>query len=140
MHEQVGCSSVFQRLVGRLSLKKMFAIIFVVVLVLFANQGKALEAESICCEEIESLLENKTMAYQTVCLGAKNRLPGNCCRDIETDIAKYRYAYRKLCHEVVSTPTPIVPSTGMLVKSFELFSIDCFLFIKFNDSRAPQNL
>ena len=121
MHEQVGCSSVFQRLVGRLSLKKMFAIIFVVVLVLFANQGKALEAESICCEEIESLLENKTTAYQTVCLGAENRLPSYCCRDIESDIAKYRYAYRNLCHEVVSTPTPIVPSTGMLIKFLELF-------------------
>ena len=94
----------------------MFAIIFVVVLVLLANEGKALEAESICCEEIESLLENKTTAYQTVCLGAENRLPRNCCKDIETDMEKYRYAYKTLCHEVVLTPTPIVLSTGMFLE------------------------
>ena len=97
----------------------MFLAIFVAFFVLFANEGKALQAESICCEEIESLLENKTTAYQTVCLGAENRLPRNCCRDIETDIKKYRYAYKTLCHEVVSTP--IVPSTGMLLKFLELF-------------------
>ena len=94
----------------------MFAIIFVVVLVFLANEGKALKAESICCEEIESLLENKTTAYQTVCLGAENRLPRNCCKDIETDIEKYRYAYKTLCHEVVLTPTPIVLSTGMFLE------------------------
>ena len=90
----------------------MSAIIFVAVLLLFANGGKALQAESICCEEIESLLENKTTAYQTVCLGPENRLPSNCCRNIETDIKKYRYAYKTLCHEVnVSTST--VPATGI---------------------------
>ena len=91
----------------------MFAIIFVAVLVLFANEGKTLEGEGICCEEMESLLENKTAAYQIVCLGAENRLPRNCCRDIETDIEKYRYAYKTLCHKerrpVGMVPYSIVP-------------------------------
>ena len=94
----------------------MSAIVFVAILLHFANEGKALEAESICCEEIESLLENKTKAYQTVCLGPESRLPNSCCRNIETEIEKYRYAYKTLCHEVISTPTPTVPLTGMFVK------------------------
>ncbi len=75
----------------------MFAIIFVAVFALFANESKALEAESICCEEIEALLKNKTTAYQTVCLGPDSRLSSNCCRNIEIEIEKHRYAYKTLC-------------------------------------------
>ena len=81
----------------------MSAIIFVAIFVIFANEGKALEADSICCEEIESLLKYKTTAYQTVCLETGSKLPSNCCRNIENDIEKYRYAYKTLCNEVVST-------------------------------------
>ena len=78
----------------------MSAIVFLAILVLFGNEGKALEAESICCEEIESLLKNKTTAYQTVCLETEFSLPSNCCRNIENDIEKFRFAYKTLCHEV----------------------------------------
>ena len=75
----------------------MFAIIVFTVFTLFANEGKALEAESICCEEIEALLKNKTTAYQTVCLGPERRLLRNCCRDIEIEVERHRYAYKTLC-------------------------------------------
>ena len=91
----------------------MSAIIFVAIFVIFANDGKALEAESICCEEIESLLKNKTTAYQTVCLEPGSSLPSSCCRNIENDIEKYRYAYKTLCNEVVSTFSPTVSTTGI---------------------------
>ncbi len=101
----------------------MFAIIFVVaVFALFANEGKALQAESICCEEIEALLKNKTTAYQTVCLGLDSRLPINCCRNIETEIEKHRYAYITLCPAVekpVTTPLTTTPTstTGIFYTS-----------------------
>ena len=91
----------------------MSVVIFVVVLVLLANEGKALEAESICCEEIESLLKNKTTAYQTVCLETGSSLPSSCCRNIENDIEKYRYAYKTLCNEVVSTFSLTISRTGI---------------------------
>ncbi|CAB4019949.1 Hypothetical predicted protein [Paramuricea clavata] len=91
----------------------MFALTFFAVFVLFANEGKTLNAEGICCEEIESLLKNKTTAYQTVCLGRESRLSRNCCRNIKIEIEKYRYAYKTLCPTIaklVTTPT-ITPST-----------------------------
>jgi hypothetical protein len=104
-------------------------IIFVAFFVLFANEGKALQAESICCEEIESLLKNKTTAYQTVCLGPERELSSSCCRNIEIEIEKHRFAYRALCpavEKLVTTPltTPLttttatttrIPTTGMFV-------------------------
>jgi hypothetical protein len=109
----------------------MFALIFFAVFVLLANEGKALNAEGICCEEIESLLKNKTTAYQTVCLGRESRLSRNCCKNIETEIEKHRYAYKTLCPIVAkpattptttpstttatTTATTASPSTGMLV-------------------------
>ena len=118
---------MFEKLVKTDISSRMFAIIFFALFVLFANEGKALKAESICCEEIESLLNNKTTAYQTVCLGRESRLSRNCCRNIETEIEKHRYAYKTLCPIVakpVTTPTTppstttaitTSPSTGMLV-------------------------
>ena len=91
----------------------MSAMIFLAVLVLFGNEGKAIEAESICCEEIESLLKNKTTAYQTVCLGPESRLPSSCCANIETEIEKFRFAYKTLCHEV--------KKPGMFISSLNFF-------------------
>ena len=90
----------------------MFAIIVVAVFALFANEGKALQAESICCEEIEALLKNKTTAYQTVCLGPERRLSSNCCRNIEIEIEKHRYAYKTLCPAVEKpVTTPLTTAT-----------------------------
>ena len=101
----------------------MFAIIFVAVFALFANEGKALEAESICCEEIEALLKNKTTAYQTVCLGPDSRLSSNCCRNIEIEIEKHRYAYKTLCPAVEKPVT-----TGMLCNLLVWFILKYFAF------------
>ena len=42
-----------------------------VLLVLFA---KAEGTKTACCEDIKDLLENKTTAYKTVCLGTNSRL------------------------------------------------------------------
>ena len=92
----------------------MFAIIFVAVLALFANESKALKPQSICCEEIESSLKNKTTAYQTVCLGAKKRLSSNCCKNIETEIEKSRFAYKTLCQEMEKPE-------GMFINSLNVF-------------------
>ena len=103
----------------------MYAIICVAVFVLFSNEGKALQAESICCEEIESLLQNKTTAYQTVCLGPKTELLSNCCRDIEIEVEKHRFAYKALCpavEKLVTTPfTTTIPSTGIFLNLFLAF-------------------
>ena len=98
-------------------------IIFVAFFALFANEGALLQAESICCEEIEASLKNKTTAYQTVCLGPESRLSSNCCRNIETEIEKHRYAYKTLCPAVekpVTTPlttatTPLTTVTTPLI-------------------------
>jgi hypothetical protein len=88
----------------------MFALIFFAVFVLLANEGKALNAEGICCEEIESLLKNKTTAYQTVCLGRASRLSRNCCRNIKIEIEKHRHAYKTLCPTVAKpATTPTTP-------------------------------
>ena len=95
-------------------------IIFVALFALFANEGKALQAESICCEEIESLLENKTTAYQTVCLGPDSRLSSNCCRNIEIEIEKHRYAYKTLCPAVEKPVITAAPTTGMLLNLLPL--------------------
>ena len=95
-------------------------IIFVAFFALFANEGKALQAESICCEEIEVLLKNKTAAYQTVCLGPDSRLSSNCCRNIEIEIEKHRYAYKTLCPAVekpVTTPLTTAKITVTTVKT-----------------------
>ena len=93
----------------------MFTIIFAAVFVLFSNEGEALQAERICCEEIESLLQNKTNAYKTVCLGPKSELSSNCCRNIETEVEKYRFAYKALClaaEKPVATPLTTTTMTA----------------------------
>ena len=90
-------------------------IIFVAVFALFANEGKALQAESICCEEIEALLKNKTTSYQTLCVGPESRLSTNCCRNIEIEIEKHRYAYKTLCPAVEKpVTTPLTTATAPL--------------------------
>ena len=75
----------------------MTRIIFVAIFVLFANGGKALQAESTCCEEMESLLKNKTTAYRTKCLGPESELSCTCWRNIKSEIETYRFAYKTLC-------------------------------------------
>ena len=94
-------------------------IIFFAVSMLFANEGKALQAESICCEEIEALLKNKTTAYQTVCLRPDSRLSSNCCRNIEIEIEKHRYAYKTLCPAVEKPVT-----TGLLLNLLPLVRLN----------------
>lgn len=83
-------------------------IIIYVFLVLFA---KAEDTKPACCEDIKDLLENKTTAYRTVCLGADSRLSSNCCKNIEIEIEKHRFAYKMLC-PAQPNPTPIIP-TGL---------------------------
>ena len=101
----------------------MYATIFVAVFVLFSNEGKALQAESICCEEIESLLKNKTTAYQTVCLGPGSELSSDCCRNIEIEIQKHRFAYKALCpavEKLVTTPLTTTTTTKLPTGTFKL--------------------
>ena len=80
----------------------MFGIIIIAISVLFASEVNALKPESICCKELESIIENKIVSYKTVCFGPDSRLSRNCCRNIEIDIQRYRYAYKTLCSEVMT--------------------------------------
>ncbi len=107
----------------------MFAIIVFTVFTLFANEGKALEAESICCEEIEALLKNKTTAYQTVCLGPERRLLSNCCRDIEIEVERHRYAHKTLCAVTI----------GMLRNLLLWFILKYFSFQQEGKSMSKQH-
>ena len=84
----------------------IFSCAIYVFLVLFAE---AEGTKTACCEDIKDLLENKTTAYRTVCLGKDGRLSSNCCRNIEIEIEKHRFAYKMLC-PAQPLPTPIIPT------------------------------
>ena len=127
----------------------MFGIIIIAISVLFASEVNALKPESICCEELESIIENKTVSYKTVCFGPDSRLSRNCCRNIEIDIQKHRYAYKTLCPEVEKPLTTVTPTTGMfvqpLIKKFfhflpsEHHSIRGTVFVRFAKSNDTMH-
>ena len=85
----------------------IFSCAIYVLLVLFA---KAEGTKTACCEDINDLLENKTTAYRTVCLGTDSRLSSNCCRNIEIEIEGHRFAYKMLC-SAQPLPTPKIPTS-----------------------------
>jgi hypothetical protein len=53
-------------------------------------------AEAICCDDIRSDIENRTIAYNVLC-GKGDPHLGNCCRVIEQDLRKHKLSYRTLC-------------------------------------------
>ena len=53
-------------------------------------------AEAICCDDIRSDIENRTVAYNVLC-GKGDPHLGNCCRVIEQDLRKHKLSYRTLC-------------------------------------------
>ena len=53
-------------------------------------------AESICCEEIKSVVKKKTHAYETLCSN-DTKLSANCCKEIEEEIKDYQLAFQALC-------------------------------------------
>ena len=53
-------------------------------------------AEAICCDDIRSDVDNRTLAYKVLCSENDPHLE-NCCRVIEQDIRKHELSYRTLC-------------------------------------------
>ena len=53
-------------------------------------------AEAICCDDIRSDVDNRTLAYKVLCSKNDPHLE-NCCRVIEQDIRKHELSYRTLC-------------------------------------------
>ena len=55
-------------------------------------------AEAICCDDIRSDVDNRTLAYNVLCSEHDAHL-GNCCRVIEQDLRKHKLSYRTLCED-----------------------------------------
>ena len=72
---------------------KMSTTVFLRFFVLFISAGIA---QSICCDEIKNLVENKDTAYKTLC-SKNNNLPANCCSDIALEVKRLRDSYKTLC-------------------------------------------
>ena len=89
----------------------MFAIKGVLLFVFLLFSAKTAKGTKMaCCEDMKAVLKNKTVAYQTVCLSTTDsKLSSNCCRNIEREIEKHRFAYKMLCppepHPTAVTPT-----------------------------------
>jgi hypothetical protein len=89
----------------------MFAIKGVLLFVFLLFSAKTAKGTKMaCCEDMKARLKNKTVAYQTVCLSTTDsRLSSNCCRNIEREIEKHRFAYKMLCPSKPH-PTAVIPT------------------------------
>ncbi|XP_028391457.1 ficolin-2-like [Dendronephthya gigantea] len=72
----------------------MLRIALVVILLQLLLQTDG--AEALCCDDIRSDIENRTLAYNILCSKGEEHL-GNCCRVIEQDLRKRKLAYQTLC-------------------------------------------
>ena len=52
--------------------------------------------EAICCDDIRSDVDNRTLAYKVLCSKNDPHLR-NCCRVIEQDLRNHELSYRTLC-------------------------------------------
>ena len=72
----------------------MFAVILLAAFVLVANESKG---ELSSCDEQHYLLQKKTRAYHTVCLGKVSLASSDCCQNLEKRVEKQCKAFNELC-------------------------------------------
>ena len=66
------------------------------VVILFQIVLQSGFAEALCCDDIRSDIENRTLAYNLLCSKHDPNL-ASCCRVIERNIRKHKLAHRILC-------------------------------------------